>query len=66
MERLCIHPKEISWLTGRSERYGRHVQKKVREANNKLPHQLVTVEEVSAYLGLQKEEVLKQLSRHMV
>lgn len=57
MERLCIYPKDIQIVTGRSERYGRKLIKKIKEAFSKQNHQLVTIEEFCSYTGLCTESV---------
>ena len=61
MERVCIYPKDIQVVTGKSERWGRNLIKKIKEAYNKQNHQLVTVDEFCQYTGLQPELVSKQL-----
>ncbi|MDQ6812223.1 MAG: hypothetical protein M3040_00565 [Bacteroidota bacterium] len=61
MERLCIYPKDIQVVTGRRERYGRNLIKKIKDHFQKEQHQIVTVEEFCQYLGLHPEAVLKQL-----
>lgn len=61
MNRLCIYPKDIQIITGRSDRYGRNLIKKIKEHFNKQQHQVVTVEEFCQYMGLQPETVVKQL-----
>lgn len=61
MQRLCIYPKDIMVITGRSDRYGRDLIKKIKNHFNKQPHQVVSVDELCQYLGLQKEVVAKQL-----
>ncbi len=61
MERLCIYPKDIQMVTGRSERYGRSVIKKIKENLKKQQHQLVTVDEFCQYLGLEQQNVERQL-----
>jgi hypothetical protein len=61
MERLCIYPKDIQLVTGRSERYGRNLIKKIKEQLKKQQHQLVTVDEFCKYAGLELESVTKQL-----
>jgi len=61
MERLCIYPKDIQLVTGRSERYGRNLIKKIKEHLKKQQHQLVTVDEFCNYTGLHQESVSKQL-----
>ena len=61
MNRLCIYPKDIQIITGKSDRYGRYLIKRIKEHFNKEQHQVVTVEEFCQYLGLQLETVVKQL-----
>jgi ribose 5-phosphate isomerase RpiB len=61
MQRLCIYPKDIMVITGRSDRYGRDLIKKIKNHLNKQPHQVVSVDEFCQYMGLQKEVVAKQL-----
>jgi hypothetical protein len=61
MNRLCIYPKDIQVITGRSDRYGRNLIKKIKEHLNKAQHQLVTVEEFCQYTGLHHETVAKHI-----
>jgi hypothetical protein len=61
MKRLCIYPKDIQIITGRSERYGRGIIRKIKDHFEKEPHQLVTIEEFCQYMGLQEESVAKQI-----
>jgi ribose 5-phosphate isomerase RpiB len=61
MQRLCIYPKDIMIITGRSDKYGRTLIKKIKEHLNKQQHQVVSVEEFCQYMGLQLETVVKQL-----
>ena len=61
MNRLCIYPKDIQIITGKSDRYGRYLIKRIKEYFNKQQHQVVTVEEFCQYMGLQLEAVVCQL-----
>ena len=61
MNRLCIYPKDIQVITGRSDRYGRNLIKKIKDHFKKQQHQVVTVDEFCQYMGLQPETVVKQL-----
>jgi hypothetical protein len=61
MNRLCIYPKDIQVITGRSDRYGRNLIKKIKDHFKKEQHQFVTVEEFCQFTGLQLEAVAKQL-----
>jgi len=48
-------------ITGRSDKYGRNLIKKIKQHLNKPQHQVVSVEEFCQYMGLQFETVVKQL-----
>jgi len=56
-KRICIYPKDIQRITGRSERYGRALIAKIKEEYKKEEHQFVTVEEFCRYTGLATEQV---------
>ena len=60
MERLCIYPKDIQIVTGKSERYGRRLIRKIKEKFSKERHQLVTLDEFCVYMGFEVSKV-KQL-----
>ena len=62
MERLCIYPKDIQIVTGKSERYGRYLIKKIKEAFSKQDHHFVTIDEFCQYTGLSIQAV-RQLIR---
>jgi len=61
MERLCIYPKDIQIVTGRSERYGRNLIKKIKEHLKKQQHHLVTVDEFCKFKGLSLNSVKENL-----
>ena len=61
MERVCIYPKDIQLITGKSERWGRDIIKKIKTRFNKEDHQLVTIDELCIYLGIEPETVRKLL-----
>jgi hypothetical protein len=52
MNRLCIYPKDIQIITGKSDRYGRYLIKRIKDHFNKEQHQVVTVEEFCLVYGL--------------
>ncbi len=56
-KRACIYPKDVQRITGKSERYGRKLLNKIREALSKEPHQFVSVEEFCEFTGLSSEVV---------
>lgn len=57
MERVCIYPKDVQVVTGKSERWGREVIKKIKTHLSKQPHQLVSIEEFCEYTGLPIQSV---------
>jgi hypothetical protein len=61
MERLCIYPKDIQLITGRSERYGRNLIRKMKESFCKKDHQYITIEEFCNYTGLALFDVQKKI-----
>lgn len=56
--RLCIYPKDVQRITGKSERYGRMLLQKIKEHFQKEEYQFVTVEEFCLYTGIKKDEVI--------
>ena len=59
--RLCIYPKDIMLLTGRSERYGRKLLSEIKKHFDKPEHQFVTIQEFCDYTGLDRREVEDRL-----
>ena len=59
--RISIYPKDIQLITGKSERTSRSIFKKIRISFNKKKGQIVTVKELSEYLGISEEYVLQIL-----
>uniref|UniRef100_UPI00404908C4 hypothetical protein n=1 Tax=Gelidibacter sp. TaxID=2018083 RepID=UPI00404908C4 len=60
-ERLCIYPKDIQRITGRSERYGRNLLNDIKKYFDKQPHQFITVQEFAEYSGIEADEVKEYL-----
>ncbi len=56
-QRICIFPKDIELITGRSARYGSKLINKIKAKLNKEPHQFVTVYEFANHTGLDVELV---------
>lgn len=62
MERICIYPKDVQIVTGKSERWGRDVIKKIKVQFSKQEHQLVSIDEFCQYTGLSAQSVKKVLN----
>lgn len=61
VNRIIIDPKDIQRITGRSERYGRILLKRIKGHLKKDDHQFVSIEEFCSYTGLNIEQVTKYL-----
>jgi len=55
--RLCVYPKDVQRITGKSERYGRMLLLKIREELKKKDHQFISIEEFCVYTGLKIDQV---------
>jgi len=56
-KRICIYPKDIERITGKSYRQSTRLLHAVRKSLNKLENELVTIEEFCQYAGLKIEQV---------
>lgn len=61
VNRIVIYAKDIQRITGKSGRYSRNVIAVIRKRLGKQKHQLVSVSEFCAYIGLPEDEVLRQI-----
>lgn len=50
--RVCIYPKDISLLTGKSLRHAQRMLNDIRFVLCKQKHQFVTIEEFAVYSGI--------------
>ncbi len=57
VKRICIYPKDVQCITGKSERYGRKLIREIKNKLGKKSNQYVTVKEFCEYTGLEEEEV---------
>lgn len=57
MRRICIYPKDIARITGKSYRQSLRTYNTIKKVRGKQPHQLLSTEEVCEYLGLDKEQI---------
>jgi hypothetical protein len=57
VKRICIYPKDVQLITGKSERYGRFLLAQIKKRNKKQEHQFVTIDEFCQYTGLNAEQV---------
>ncbi|HEY4788207.1 MAG TPA: hypothetical protein VIH57_19270 [Bacteroidales bacterium] len=60
-KRICIYPKDVQILTGKSERSARKIIAKLRLIHSKDKHQFISVKEFCDYAGLEETEVKRLL-----
>ena len=56
-KRLCIYPKDITLITGKSYRYSARLLQKIRTELKKDKNEFITVEEFCQYTSLKLEQV---------
>jgi hypothetical protein len=57
-KRLCIYPKDIQRITGKSYRQSIRLLQKIRKDLNKLENEFVSIEEFCIYTSLKQEQVM--------
>lgn len=57
VKRICIYPKDVQRITGKSERYGRMLIAQIKAHYSKQEHQFVSIEEFCHYTGLKADQV---------
>jgi len=57
-KRLCIYPKDIQRVTGKSYRQSIRLLQKIRKHLNKLENEFVSIEEFCQYTSLKYEQVM--------
>jgi N-dimethylarginine dimethylaminohydrolase len=59
MKRMCIYPKDVQLITGKSERHSRNTINTIRKTLNKEKYQLLTFGEFCTYMGIDFNEIEK-------
>ncbi|PIV97611.1 MAG: hypothetical protein COZ16_08135 [Flavobacteriaceae bacterium CG_4_10_14_3_um_filter_31_253] len=57
-KRLCIYPKDIQRITGKSYRQSIRLLQNIRKDLNKLEKEFVSIEEFCFYTSLKYEQVI--------
>lgn len=60
-KRVCIYPKDIMRITGKSERYSRRLLNRIKKHLNKSSHQFVTVSELAVFTGIDQLTIEQSL-----
>lgn len=57
MKRICIYPKDVQIITGRSLRYCQELIKDIKMLLQKERHQTVTIKEFCDYMDFPFEDI---------
>lgn len=57
-KRVCIYPKDIQRITGKSYRQSTRILNQIRKSLRKPKNSLVSIEEFCEYTGLKYEHVI--------
>ena len=60
-QRICIYPKDVQIITGKSGSYARRMVNKIKARFDKSGDQVITIQEFCEYLGLNEELVAQRL-----
>jgi hypothetical protein len=58
-QRICIYPKDVSLVLGKSIPQARRILNLIKEVYEKKEHQYVSIQEFASYTGLDEEEIRK-------
>jgi len=61
--RICIYPKDVSMITGKTLRSSYFLLNRIRKFLQKKPHQAISVTEFCDYIGLLPDDVLGMLDQ---
>ena len=62
-KRICLVPKDVAILTGRSEGYARRLVRSIKRNIGKSRADLLTVEEFCHFTRMNSEEVSRAINR---
>lgn len=51
-KRICIYPKDVQIITGKSYRYSRELLNEIRVKLGKTKHQFITIQEFGLFCGI--------------
>ena len=57
IKRVCIYPKDIQRITGKSYRQSTRLMQKIKRELNKLDNEFLTIDEFCTYSGIKYEQL---------
>ncbi|WP_282037728.1 hypothetical protein [Saccharicrinis aurantiacus] len=62
LTRVCIYPKDVQRITGKSEKASRRLLQKIKDNMGKEQHQFITTDDFANYTGIQNSLVQEYLT----
>lgn len=59
-QRMAIYVKDVEIITGKKRRAASSLLRKIRTKLGKAKHQIVTIKELGAYLGIEEDFIKKK------
>lgn len=56
MKRVCIYPKDVQMITGKSYRQSARLVQKIKKALNKADKEFLTIEDFCTYTGIEYKQ----------
>ncbi|QRM87798.1 hypothetical protein FG167_00710 [Lacinutrix sp. WUR7] len=66
MKQICIYPKEVAILLGKSLTTAQTLVRTIKDVHGKDKHQALTIREFCAYMGLPYTDVFNMINRVVV
>ncbi len=63
MNRICIYPKDIQLITGKSYRQCTRMMQKIKGELNKRKNEFLTIDEFCSYTGIKYEQITHLIFR---
>ena len=57
IKRVCLYPKDIQRITGKSYRQSTRLMQKIKRDLNKLDNEFLTIDEFCTYSGIKYEQL---------
>jgi len=62
MKQICIYPKEVALILGKSQTYAQTLLRTMRDVYKKKKHQAVTIREFCEYMALPFDDVFNMVN----
>ena len=64
MKQLCLYPKEVAIIIGKSQTTAQTLVRTIKDAHGKAKHQALTIREFCEYMGFPYDEILNMINNN--